>query len=196
MAVITSVLVTRPSLPVAEICSGARPLSAASLRAAGPERSSAGVATGSGFGAGAAGVAAAGFAADFGAAAGTGAALPAPSMVPSTPPTLTLAPSGTRISDSTPAAVAFTSSVTLSVSSSTTGSSTATGSPSFLSHFATVASVTDSPSAGTLISVAMRRLGLWAERLVYEVLLLRQEAAVETGGGRGRTSPADVARAL
>src|SRR5205085_4963965 len=48
----------------------------------------------------------------------------------------------------------------------------------------------------TWISVAMRRLGLWGERLVHPVLLLRQEAAVETGGGRGRAAPAHIARAL
>src|SRR5437868_11454734 len=42
--------------------------------------------------------------------------------------------------------------VTLSVSSSTSGSSTATGSPGRLNHLPIVASVTDSPSAGTRMS--------------------------------------------
>ena len=92
-------------------------------------------------------------AADF----GTAAAAPSP-ITPSTAPTATVAPSLTRISESTPATLAFTSSVVLSVSISTKGSSTVTASPAFLSHFATVASVTDSPSAGTLISVAMAPL--------------------------------------
>src|SRR6185503_4381232 len=52
-----------------------------------------------------------------------------------------------------PAAGAGTSTVTLSVSSSRIGSSRATLSPSFLNQRATVASVTDSPIAGTLISM-------------------------------------------
>ena len=54
-----------------------------------------------------------------------------------------------------PAAGAGTSMVTLSVSSSTSGSSALTASPGFLNHWPTVASVTDSPSAGTLISIVM-----------------------------------------
>ena len=54
-----------------------------------------------------------------------------------------------------PATEALTSTVTLSVSSSHSGWSIATASPAFTSHLATVASVTDSPSAGTLISTAM-----------------------------------------
>src|SRR5262249_8477124 len=48
---------------------------------------------------------------------------------------------------------AGTSIVTLSVSSSTSGSSTATASPAFLNHLPMVASVTDSPSVGTRMSV-------------------------------------------
>src|ERR1035441_9499218 len=55
-----------------------------------------------------------------------------------------------------PAAGAGTSTVTLSVSSSSSGSSRATLSPSFLNQRATVASVTDSPIAGTLISTVIR----------------------------------------
>src|ERR1700759_4062255 len=54
-----------------------------------------------------------------------------------------------------PAAGAGTSTVTLSVSSSRIGSSRATLSPSFLNQRATVASVTDSPIAGTLISMVI-----------------------------------------
>jgi hypothetical protein len=57
------------------------------------------------------------------------------------------------ISPSTPADGAGTSIVTLSVSSSTKGSSTATASPAFLNQRPMVASVTDSPSVGTRISV-------------------------------------------
>src|SRR2546430_14922291 len=59
------------------------------------------------------------------------------------------------MSPSTPAAGAGTSIVTLSVSSSTNGSSTATGSPGCLNHLPMVASVTDSPSAGTRISAML-----------------------------------------
>jgi hypothetical protein len=70
-------------------------------------------------------------------------------------PTPTVAPSAASIASITPAAGAGTSSVTLSVSSSTSGSSAATWSPTFLNHLPTVASLTDSPSVGTLISVAM-----------------------------------------
>ena len=56
-----------------------------------------------------------------------------------------------------PATVAFTSTVTLSVSSSHSGWSMVTVSPALTSHLATVASVTDSPSAGTLISTAITK---------------------------------------
>ena len=66
-----------------------------------------------------------------------------------------LAVLGARSRPSTPAAGAGTSMVTLSVSSSTSGSSTATGSPGFLNHLPMVASVTDSPSVGTRISVVI-----------------------------------------
>ena len=47
---------------------------------------------------------------------------------------------------------AGTSRLTLSVSSSTKGSSALTASPAFFSQRAIVASLTDSPSVGTLIS--------------------------------------------
>ena len=56
-----------------------------------------------------------------------------------------------------PATAAFTSTVTLSVSSSHRGWSIVTASPTFTNHLATVASVTDSPSAGTLISTDMTK---------------------------------------
>jgi hypothetical protein len=87
-----------------------------------------------------------------GAAAGLAAA--APSLIcPSSAPTATVSPSLAAISPSTPADGAGTSMVTLSVSSSTRGSSTATASPAFLNQRPMVASVTDSPSVGTRISV-------------------------------------------
>ena len=71
-------------------------------------------------------------------------------------PTCTVAPAWTEMDSSAPAAGAGTSTVTLSVSSSRTGSSRATLSPSFLNQRATVASVTDSPMAGTLIWMLIR----------------------------------------
>ncbi|MNE46366.1 hypothetical protein D3C80_1406980 [compost metagenome] len=80
---------------------------------------------------------------------------PAPEIWPSSAFTSTVSPSCATISARTPAAAAGTSIVTLSVSSSTSGSSAAIASPTFLNHFPMVASVTDSPSVGTRISVAM-----------------------------------------
>ena len=65
----------------------------------------------------------------------------------------TVSPSSAIISDKTPEIGAGTSTVTLSVSSSHIISSMDTTSPGFLNQVATVASVTDSPSVGTLISV-------------------------------------------
>ena len=76
-------------------------------------------------------------------------------MAPSTEPTATVSPSLTMIADNTPDVGAGTSTVTFSVSSSTSGSSAATASPACLNHLPTVASVMDSPRAGTRISVAM-----------------------------------------
>jgi hypothetical protein len=67
----------------------------------------------------------------------------------------TVSPSRTAMRSRRPAAGAGTSTVTFSVSSSTKGSSSWTASPSFFSHWPTVASVIDSPSVGTLISVAI-----------------------------------------
>src|SRR5207253_9257345 len=54
-----------------------------------------------------------------------------------------------------PAEGAATSVVAFSVSSSKTGSSARTASPSFLNQREIVPSVIDSPTAGTLISMAM-----------------------------------------
>ena len=89
-----------------------------------------------------------------GAARGAGRGAPAPSAIwPSSAPGVTVSPSLASTRSSTPAAGAFTSRVTLSVSSSTSGSSAATASPAFLNQRPIVASVTDSPSVGTRISV-------------------------------------------
>ncbi len=153
-AVSTSPLVRRPSLPEAASLAGSSPLSSTSLRTAGPERSSRSVPPPAAAAAG--DLAAAGTAAAVACGLPAGAGFAAPSPIrPSSAPTATLPPSGTAISESVPAAGALTSSVTLSVSSSTSGSSMATLSPTCFSQRATVASVTDSPSAGTLISVAI-----------------------------------------
>ena len=143
-----SPLVTRPSLPEPGTVAASMPLSVESFRTDGAS----GASDAAAFGA-AAGAAAAAAAALAGAAAGF-AALAAPSLIcPSSAPTATVSPSLAAISPSTPADGAGTSMVTLSVSSSTNGSSTATASPAFLNQRPMVASVTDSPSVGTRISV-------------------------------------------
>ena len=143
---ITSPLVMRPSRPVAAMLAGSSWFSVTILRTAGD--SGASVFTGSAtFAATGAGAAAAGLA---------GAASTAPSMmVPSRAPTFTVVPAGAEMIISLPDAGAGTSTLTLSVSSSTMGSSAFTMSPTFLNHFAIVASVTDSPRAGTRISLAI-----------------------------------------
>src|ERR1700675_3198690 len=151
-----SPLVTRPSLPEPGTVAASMPLSAEILRTEGASGASDGgafAAAAAATGAGAAGGAAAGAAALAGAAAGLAAA-PAPSLIcPSNAPTATVSPSLAAISPRIPADGAGTSMVTLSVSSSTRGSSTATASPAFLNQRPMVASVTDSPSVGTRISV-------------------------------------------
>src|ERR1700712_950638 len=131
-----SPFVTRPSLPEPGTVAASMPLSAEILRTEGAS----GASDGGTF---------------AGAAAATGAAAaPAPSLIcPSSAPTATVSPSLAAISPRIPADGAGTSMVTLSVSSSTKGSSTATASPAFLNQRPMVASVTDSPSVGTRISV-------------------------------------------
>src|SRR6201996_8375774 len=148
-----SPLVTRPSLPDPGTVAASMPLSAEILRTDGASGASAdGVFGGAATGAGAAAAGAA--AALAGAAAAGLAAAAAPSLIcPSSAPTATVSPSLAVISPSVPAEGAGTSIVTLSVSSSTKGSSTATASPAFLNQRPMVASVTDSPSVGTRISV-------------------------------------------
>src|SRR3954451_8852326 len=155
-----SPLVTRPSLPEPGTVEASTPLSAESFRTEGASGASDGGALAAGAGAGAAAGAEAGLAA-AGAAAGLAPA--APSLIwPSSAPTATVSPSLAMISPSTPADGAGTSMVTLSVSSSTKGSSTATASPAFLNQRPIVASVTDSPSVGTRISVMICFLDVYA----------------------------------
>ena len=122
--------------------------STASLAAAG----AGGIDEGGGAAAFAGALAGAGAPPAFGAAA---AAAPTAPTEPSSAPTATVSPVFTAMSASTPEAGALTSKVTLSVSSSTSGSSTLIASPGCLNHLPTVASVIDSPSAGTRISVAI-----------------------------------------
>src|SRR5450756_2311866 len=149
-----SPLVTRPSLPEPGTVAASMPLSAEILRTDGASGASAGAALAAAGATAATGGGAAGLAALAGAAAGLAAAPAAPSLIcPSNAPTATVSPSLAVISPSTPADGAGTSMVTLSVSSSTRGSSTATASPAFLNQRPMVASVTDSPSVGTRISV-------------------------------------------
>src|ERR1700742_2569067 len=149
-----SPLVTRPSLPEPGTVEASTPLSAESLRTEGASGASGGGALAAGAGAGAAAGGGGGGAAAGLAAAGGAADAAAPSLIwPSNAPTATVSPSLAAISLSTPADGAGTSMVTLSVSSSTNGSSTATASPAFLNQRPIVASVTDSPSVGTRISV-------------------------------------------
>jgi trimeric autotransporter adhesin len=166
----TSPLVSRPSFPVPSISEGSRSCSSTSLRTAGDSGfSSASLAFGSGFfgssffgsGLASAGACFGGLASACFSLGALALASPA-SMAPSRAPTFTVSPVFTEIDDSTPDAGAGTSSVTLSVSSSTSGSSSLTASPSLLNHCAIVASVTDSPSAGTRISVAISCLYAFA----------------------------------
>src|SRR5262245_30423788 len=112
------------------------------------------------------------------------------------------------MSESTPLSGALTSTETLSVSSSTRLSSFFTRSPGFLSQRATVASVTDSPSAGTTISIMGmlqgRRFALCpkpavlsrSERFVQKRFELLEVFGYKPGGcgGGGRTP--DIARPL
>src|SRR3954467_15981013 len=71
-----------------------------------------------------------------------------------TAPTATVSPSPASCSVRTPATGDGTSTLTLSVSRLAIGSSAATASPGFFSHCASVPSVIDSPSAGTITSLA------------------------------------------
>src|SRR5215813_7020978 len=196
----TSPLVSRPSLPEAAISLGSSLFSSISLRTAGAS----GSAAAAGFGVSLAGA----FGVSLAAGLGAGAAAPSP-ITPSTAPTSTVLPASTRISLSVPAAGANTSSVTLSVSSSSSGSSTFIGSPTLFIHFATVASVTDSPRAGTTMfadmttSIAERwDCGAPARSMLSEIqglvdkeCLLAVVAPQQAGCRRCRGGTADVEQA-
>ena len=101
-------------------------------------------------------------AAAAGAAAGAGAAAfpAAPPMTATTVLMVTVEPSGTLISERTPATGEGISASTLSVEISKMGSSRWTVSPTFLSHLVMVPSVMDSPICGIRTSVPgqLRRL--------------------------------------
>src|SRR6187399_746900 len=171
-----SPLVTRPSLPEPGTVAASMPLSVDSLRTDGASGASEATAFGAGA---AAGGGAAGAAALAGAAAGLAPA--APSVIcPSSAPTATVSPSLAAISPSTPAEGAGTSMVTLSVSSSTSGSSTATASPAFLNQRPMVASVTDSPSVGTRISVMV-------SLPQYPWAVINSKAVIARADGRSST---------
>src|ERR1700686_2136823 len=167
-----SPFVTRPSLPEPGTVAASMPLSAEILRTDGASGAPAGGALAAGGGAGGAGGGGGGGGgAPAGAAAGLAAAPAAPSLIcPSSAPTATVSPSLAAISPSVPADGAGTSMVTLSVSSSTKGSSTATASPAFLNQRPMGASVTDSPSVGTRISV----IG-WFPRYPCQVIVRKNE---------------------
>src|SRR5688572_23290304 len=131
------------------------PDSAATLRAAGDDLTSApagGVAC-SGAGAGVGGDSALGAAAGGAAAAGAVPAVFVSSISPRTSSTFTTSPSFLAWRATTPALRAGTSTVILSVSSSTTVSPAATASPSCLVQRETVASTIDSPSGGTFSEI-------------------------------------------
>src|SRR5215472_15051815 len=233
IAVSMSPLVTRPSLPEPARAAASIPDSAASLRTEGASGASGDFAiTGAGFGAAAGADCGGGGDADgdapgvtLGVARGADFAAPppAPSLIwPSTAPTATVSPSLAAMSASTPAAGAGTSIVTLSVSSSTSGSSTATASPGCLNHLPMVASVTDSPNAGTRISAMVQSrcqmpaievrdhnsnakipvhaptfvlAALLRQRLVQKLAKLRQVNRHLPDRGRGGGRTADIARA-
>src|SRR6185312_5673472 len=113
---------------------------------AGASGGAAGAGRGSGSGAGAGGAAVA--------AAGAAAAEAASPSTARRVPTSTVSPSGTRISEITPATGAGTSESTLSVETSNRGSSASTCSPTFFSQRVIVPSVTVSPSWGIVTSTA------------------------------------------
>ena len=95
------------------------------------------------------------------AASGSESACSEPDSSPGSPtraitsPTSTVSSSSKRISVSTPATGEGISVSTLSVETSSSGSSTSTVSPTFFSQVVIVPSVTDSPSSGISIEVAM-----------------------------------------
>ena len=132
-----------------------------------------------------------------GPAGGRRGALPSALIAPRIAPTPTVPPASTAIASITPADGAGTSSVTLSVSSSTSGSSALTASPTFLNHWPTVASVTDSPRVGTRISIATLLLSAVpqaASASSRNACSLLQVLRHQAGRGRCRSGAADIAR--
>jgi hypothetical protein len=147
----TSSFRMRPPRPVPLTESRSTPLRAASARAEG--MAAAGICDLSALAAGCAG---AGFAgAGLSEGAGLAGSLAAVSTSPMTSPTRTVAPLAAPWLVRMPATGEGTSTVTLSVSSSTRGWSTSTRAPTGCSQLAMMASVMDSPRAGTLIELGM-----------------------------------------
>ena len=159
----TSDLVIRPPRPVPLIAFESTRCSRINRRTAGPARSSFSLskADGDDSRTGAASGAAASLtseASEPSAAASPSFLSEAPDASPgsnsaNTSPAVTVAPSATRTSCKMPSLGEGTSSTTLSVSSSTSFSSLRTGSPGERCQFTNVASLTDSGSCGTLISI-------------------------------------------
>src|ERR1700691_6050018 len=150
----------RPEAPVPGTWVRSTLLSLAILRTSGEERrrsvSEALAATGCGTDAATGAGAAAG-------ADGAAAGLPAaPPITATTVLMLTVEPSGTLISERTPAMGEGISASTLSVEISKMGSSRWTVSPTFLSHLVMVPSVMDSPIWGISTSVPAAAAAGWA----------------------------------
>ena len=108
-------------------------------------------------------------------------------------PAGTVVPSGAMISARTPATGLGTSTETLSVSNSHSISSSFTTSPGFLNHVDTVASVTLSPSEGTITSIIT--ICSLSQGVVDEGCLFGFVFAGQTRGGRGRGDAPSIARA-
>src|SRR5690625_3571487 len=140
----TSSFRTRPPGPLPSSAAASTPRSAASFAAAGMTWPAAGASAAS---------AAAGAAASAG-SAGVSATSPS-SMWATASPISALSPSAFSSFTTVPEAGAGISSVALSVSISTTGSSRRTVSPSFFSHVPMNTSAIDSPTDGTLTSIAI-----------------------------------------
>ncbi len=161
-----SSLVTAPRRPVPSTWAGSTPSVSAENRAPGGSEAVSPAALGASalaaFGASAALGAsffsslAAGLASSAAGLAGAASAAAPSSITARTCEEVTVSPSWNLISLSTPSTGEGTSRTTLSVSRSTRFSSRLTASPAFLCQLAMVASETDSGSAGTLTSVAMR----------------------------------------
>src|SRR6201991_1812027 len=149
-----SVFVIRPDAPVPETVLRSTLLSLAILRTSGEERTRS-PSVGTVAGAGVVGCAAAGSdVLGAGTVAGAAAFPAAPPMTATTVLIVTVEPSGTLISERTPATGEGISASTLSVEISKIGSSRWTLSPTFLSHLVMVPSVMDSPICGIRTSVA------------------------------------------